>query len=344
MELTPKIIGGQVTIRFFNVVIDYQVVINYLSLVKNSRVVIYQRIGSLWVTKKFDLNMHYPLKIAMKKNKFNIINSFIRTLIGVIFLLSAMGKFAEFIEFTLFIKRLVPFSDALSLFTSSFIISIELLIGSFLLFNINSKKVCVVTMGVILFIFIPFTLYSILGSNVYECRCFGVIEVLNTGNHYFNLLKNALILSAVTFVYLHQVPKKEDNNYKNLFFCLLLFIIPIFSYNYFQFDNGLNFISFVEVEQYLERSDEFILVDARDQSIYQKDHIPGAISIPYMSNATDLSKLENVLSSHNNKKILTYCDSSSCNISGLLALQISKKFNIPVFELRGGIEKWKNHI
>ena len=43
---------------------------------------------------------------------------------------------------------------------------------------------------------------------------------------------------------------------------------------------GIGFISAVDLRSRLDRHEEMVLVDARDETWYRAGHIPGAISIP----------------------------------------------------------------
>ena len=43
---------------------------------------------------------------------------------------------------------------------------------------------------------------------------------------------------------------------------------------------GIRFISAKELKAMMDRGDDFVLVDARDEVHYRRGHLPGAISIP----------------------------------------------------------------
>lgn len=277
----------------------------------------------------------------MDKN-IKYIHSSVRVILGIIFLLSAIGKIADFSSFALFIGKLLPITDVFSILISSVIIGTELLIGSFLFLKLHEKEASIIAGVIIVLLFIPFTIYTIINDINLSCGCFGVIESLNSDNNYINLSKNILLLLGIVFNLNNYVAKKS--NYKIISLYSFLFIFSIFWYNYNFLSHGLSLVESVDIEQYMDNPNEYILVDARDHSIYLEEHIPDAISIPYIGEATDLTELNTFISINRSKKILTYCDATSCTLSKLLALRISTKYKIPTYELQGGIEEWKKFI
>jgi rhodanese-related sulfurtransferase len=83
----------------------------------------------------------------------------------------------------------------------------------------------------------------------------------------------------------------------------------------------------------LEKKSVF-LVDVRDQSSFQTEHITGAVNIPFTDIASNLSKFPK------DKTIVTYCWDITCALAPKAALTLAEK-GLKVQELVGGIVEWK---
>ena len=85
----------------------------------------------------------------------------------------------------------------------------------------------------------------------------------------------------------------------------------------------------------MESGESVIVIDARSDAAYQKEHIPGAINLPHrtMSEETTRNLSRDVL-------IVTYCDGIGCNSSTKGALNMTR-LGFKVKELIGGLDWWK---
>ena len=85
----------------------------------------------------------------------------------------------------------------------------------------------------------------------------------------------------------------------------------------------------------IEANEPVVVIDARKEFAFEKEHIPGAINLPHrnMNHETTASFDKNLL-------YVTYCDGIGCNGSTKGALNLSK-LGFNVRELIGGIEWWK---
>lgn len=90
-----------------------------------------------------------------------------------------------------------------------------------------------------------------------------------------------------------------------------------------------------DLQAALESGDKVLVIDARSPEAYQKEHIPGAINIPYR-------KMSEETTNHLDKSalIVTYCDGIGCNASTKGALNMAK-LGFRVKELIGGLDWWK---
>ena len=85
----------------------------------------------------------------------------------------------------------------------------------------------------------------------------------------------------------------------------------------------------------LEAGEHIFVIDARKESAYEQEHIPGSINLPHR-------KMNHENTSHLDKTVLyvTYCDGIGCNASTKGALNMTR-LGFKVKELIGGIEWWK---
>ncbi|WP_211360640.1 rhodanese-like domain-containing protein [Mucilaginibacter frigoritolerans] len=85
----------------------------------------------------------------------------------------------------------------------------------------------------------------------------------------------------------------------------------------------------------LETKQNIMVIDARKDFAFVKEHIPGSINLPHrtMNADTTAGFDKNVI-------YVTYCDGIGCNASTRGALNMAK-LGFNVRELIGGIEWWK---
>ncbi|MFI5137010.1 MAG: rhodanese-like domain-containing protein [Sphingobacteriales bacterium] len=85
----------------------------------------------------------------------------------------------------------------------------------------------------------------------------------------------------------------------------------------------------------IEAKQNVIAIDARKEFAFEKEHIPGAVSLPHRKMNTETTV-------HFDKDAIyvTYCDGIGCNASTRGALNMAK-LGFNVRELMGGIEWWK---
>ena len=78
-----------------------------------------------------------------------------------------------------------------------------------------------------------------------------------------------------------------------------------------------------------------VVIDARSAAAYEREHIPGAISLPHREiNADTTTTFDR------SALYITYCDGIGCNASTKGALALSR-LRFRVKELVGGVEWWK---
>lgn len=80
-----------------------------------------------------------------------------------------------------------------------------------------------------------------------------------------------------------------------------------------------------------------VFIDARSARYYQREHIPGAINIPY--NTKELEKLTSPFKK--SQKFVVYCYSESCNMARLLSDLLTKNGFESTALFDEGISAWK---
>jgi rhodanese-related sulfurtransferase len=85
----------------------------------------------------------------------------------------------------------------------------------------------------------------------------------------------------------------------------------------------------------LALGEEIVVIDARSQEAYRRDHIPGAINIPHRKMTTETTK-----DLSRSALVVSYCDGIGCNASTKGALNLAK-LGFRVKELIGGLDWWK---
>jgi rhodanese-related sulfurtransferase len=85
----------------------------------------------------------------------------------------------------------------------------------------------------------------------------------------------------------------------------------------------------------LEEGQKITVVDARSREAFQREHIPGSISLPHRSMTSETTR-------HIDKSalVVTCCDGIGCNASTKGALHMLK-LGFRVKELIGGLDWWK---
>lgn len=80
---------------------------------------------------------------------------------------------------------------------------------------------------------------------------------------------------------------------------------------------------------------DFVVVDTRSTADYEREHIPGAISLPHRQMSEDTTK-----DLPRDRIIVTYCWGTACNASTKGALNLAR-LGFTVKEMIGGLDGWK---
>ncbi|MBN1187891.1 MAG: hypothetical protein JXB49_36795 [Bacteroidales bacterium] len=120
----------------------------------------------------------------------------IRIIIGTVFLASAVGKFLSIDKFELYMYSLNLVSLNASMILSRLIISVEGILGFFLIFNIYAKFTWRATLA-ILSAFSMFLIVLTIKGSKDNCHCFGEIVDLNPLH---SLIKNLIMIALLLII------------------------------------------------------------------------------------------------------------------------------------------------
>jgi rhodanese-related sulfurtransferase len=90
-----------------------------------------------------------------------------------------------------------------------------------------------------------------------------------------------------------------------------------------------------DLNEMLRAGANVVIIDARSESAFAQEHIPGAVSFPHRT-----INSESTQSLDRSALFVTYCDGIGCNASTKGALKLAE-LGFEVKELIGGLEWWK---
>lgn len=102
------------------------------------------------------------------------------------------------------------------------------------------------------------------------------------------------------------------------------------------YENKLAFeIDSWDLDVIIKAGENVVVIDARSKDAYEREHLPGAVSLPHRQiNEVSTKDLDR------ETLLVTYCDGIGCNASTKGALNLAR-LGFQVKELIGGIEWWK---
>lgn len=85
----------------------------------------------------------------------------------------------------------------------------------------------------------------------------------------------------------------------------------------------------------LKAEENIVVVDGRNRAAFEREHIPGALSLPHRALCIDTTQQLD-----SSKVYICYCDGIGCNASTQTALKLLT-LGFQVKELIGGLDWWK---
>jgi rhodanese-related sulfurtransferase len=100
--------------------------------------------------------------------------------------------------------------------------------------------------------------------------------------------------------------------------------------------DGLLIVSPERVWEWQESGTEFVLIDARDKVQYSREHITGAINLPYVEIRAG------GLLPPRDQRIVVYCSSETCPISQYAYEALDRLGYEEIYDMRAGLQGWKD--
>lgn len=101
---------------------------------------------------------------------------------------------------------------------------------------------------------------------------------------------------------------------------------------------GMRQIGYDELKQMLDEKADLVIIDARSHDAYDREHIPGALSIPSDHLGPHLVK-----DYDKDTPFVTYCTDLECEASTVAAKKLDRYGYKKVLEYKAGIMDWKAH-
>ena len=103
-----------------------------------------------------------------------------------------------------------------------------------------------------------------------------------------------------------------------------------------EIQDGLLIVSPESVHDWQQSGEEFALIDARDSVQYAREHIPGAVNVPYVEiRAGGLLPPRDL-------RIVVYCSSETCPISQYAYQALDQLGYEEIYDMRAGLQGWKD--
>lgn len=98
-------------------------------------------------------------------------------------------------------------------------------------------------------------------------------------------------------------------------------------------------VSKSQLKQWVDQKQDLLLIDVLPKDNFNKQHLPGAINIPFKDNANFTQEVEQRAQSKN-QCIVVYCLNTECSLSKEAAQQLETSgfTNVQAFE--DGVEGW----
>ncbi len=87
---------------------------------------------------------------------------------------------------------------------------------------------------------------------------------------------------------------------------------------------------------------QLIIIDAQGQKSFEREHIEGAINIPYNSDSDFGNRIFPLLDGQQHHEIIVYCSGIGCSLAGRVCNYLANNGFSKVFEMVGGINSWKS--
>lgn len=95
-----------------------------------------------------------------------------------------------------------------------------------------------------------------------------------------------------------------------------------------------------ELNDIMEREDDWVLLDVLPREHYEDEHVPGANNIP-LDGGGFIDQVRGVTESPDDK-VIVYCANTECELSPQAARALEDAGYTNVLDFEGGVEEWKS--
>ena len=95
-----------------------------------------------------------------------------------------------------------------------------------------------------------------------------------------------------------------------------------------------------QLKNMIDDREALTLIDTLPQESYQKEHIPGAQSVPAKS-SDFVAQVERIVSSRA-APVIVYCANTECDLSPTAAKELEGAGFENVIDFEGGLQEWKD--
>lgn len=253
--------------------------------------------------------------------------------LGVILVISILEKLFYFYEFVNQVSFISGFNSLQSLGVSSLLLSIGLTAGIYIILSSHDL------ISLILYL-ITSTIFTVLATylmfldiNTLPFMLMNIVPFIRGSE--LTLITNVIVFIGIMYLSSNHIKRNTMHVKYKPFLILMVVSVLLYTVNFSTYsETQTSVLPITEFQLDQLDSMEILYLDARLDFLYERGHIEGAISIPFLGNETDLSPLNN----YDIKKyvVVAYCDASFCSSSMMLAEIIAEKYKIDVFYLKEG--------
>lgn len=264
----------------------------------------------------------------------------LRISLGLLFAFSGILKMYDpvlFEEAIVAFNIFPEYSKLLALIIPSF----EAVAGVFLIIGIFRKAATVLLLPLVLSF--TFAIWINLREGyIFDCGCFGPFQLfsrISTGKILFNIV----LIIGLALVFIKDTKKVDLLNHLKIvvscaLFLAMLIYIP-FSNSSWAYSIGIKNIKEIDwkTANVLLQNNHAVLFDARTIDRYEKEHVPGALPLPFL----DFSKYFKEYDELNKDAfIIVYCDGKDCSAATRTSFKLIARGYRNIFKVIGGFDAW----
>jgi rhodanese-related sulfurtransferase len=98
-------------------------------------------------------------------------------------------------------------------------------------------------------------------------------------------------------------------------------------------------VSKSQLQQWINNSEDMLIIDVLTKESFNKQHIPGSINVPIKDNANFVKDIESSAKSKS-QRIVVYCANTQCDASEQAAQKLENAGFTNVVRFEEGVEGW----